>query len=59
MSTSSQPDQPPKPPFDASSTKVLEAVTAAISRMRFGGVELTVHDGRVVQLEVRERHRFV
>ena len=44
---------------DATEASVLEAVSAALSRLRFGGVELTVHDGRVVQLEVRERQRFV
>ncbi|MBC2666205.1 YezD family protein [Novosphingobium flavum] len=42
--------------FDRSA--VIEAVTAAIGRLRYGAIELTVHDGRVVQLEVTERQRF-
>jgi hypothetical protein len=36
----------------------LDAAAKAISRLRYGSVELTVHDGRVVQLEVTERQRF-
>lgn len=36
----------------------LDAVAAAISRLRYGAIELTVHDGRVVQLEITERQRF-
>jgi hypothetical protein len=34
--------------------EVLEAVRA----LRFGSVEIVVHDGRVVQIETRERVRF-
>jgi len=36
----------------------ISAVTEAISRLRYGAIGLTVHDGRVVQLEVTERQRF-
>ena len=36
----------------------LDALAEAISRLRYGAIELTVHDGRVVQLEVTERQRF-
>jgi hypothetical protein len=36
----------------------LAAVADAIARMRYGAVQLTIHDGRVVQLEVTERQRF-
>lgn len=37
---------------------VLEAVAQAIARLRYGAIGLTVHDGRVVQLDVTERQRF-
>ena len=37
---------------------VLEAVAQAVNRMRYGAISLTVHDGRVVQLDVTERQRF-
>jgi hypothetical protein len=36
----------------------LAAVADALSRLRYGAVHLTVHDGRVVQLDVTERQRF-
>ncbi|MFM5949708.1 MAG: YezD family protein [Novosphingobium sp.] len=37
---------------------VLDALDQAVDRLRFGIVQLTVHEGRVVQLEVTEKHRF-
>ncbi|MCW1403690.1 YezD family protein [Novosphingobium sp. MW5] len=40
------------------SSAALEAVADAVSRLRYGAIELTVHDGRVVQLDVTERRRF-
>ncbi|HET7292801.1 MAG TPA: YezD family protein [Vicinamibacteria bacterium] len=30
----------------------------AVRRLRFGSVEVVVHDGRVVQVETREKVRF-
>jgi hypothetical protein len=36
----------------------LRAVAEAVGRLQFGVVQLVVHDGRVVQLEVTERQRF-
>lgn len=40
------------------STAAIEAVADAVSRLRYGAIELTIHDGRVVQLDVTERRRF-
>jgi hypothetical protein len=41
---------------------VLAAVTAAISAVQqdtgYGSIEITVHDGRVTQIERREKVRF-
>ena len=34
------------------------AVRRAVERLRFGSVEVQVHDGRVVQVETREKVRF-
>ena len=31
----------------------------AVARLRFGSVEVLVHDGTVVQVEMREKVRFV
>jgi hypothetical protein len=36
----------------------LDQIAQAVSRLRYGAINLTVHDGRVVQLEVTERQRF-
>lgn len=36
----------------------LTAVEEALTRLRYGVVQLTVHDGRVVQMDVTERQRF-
>lgn len=37
---------------------VLDAVNEAIGRLRFGTVQLVVHEGKVVQLDVTDRIRF-
>ena len=34
------------------------AVVEAIRALRFGSVEVVVHEGRVVQIETREKVRF-
>ncbi len=36
----------------------IDAVADALSQLRYGAIVLTIHDGRVVQLDVTERHRF-
>lgn len=36
----------------------LAAVADALASLRYGAVHLTVHDGKVVQLDVTERKRF-
>jgi hypothetical protein len=38
--------------------RAVEAVREALSRLRFGAIALTVHDGRVVQMEITEKRRF-
>lgn len=38
--------------------RVKDALTAAISAMRYGSIQLVVHEGKVVQLDVTERQRF-
>ncbi len=46
-------------PFPEQTAAVaLESVAEAISRLRYGAIELRIHDGRVVQLDVTERQRF-
>jgi len=36
----------------------LDAITAQLSGMSYGSLVITVHDGRVVQLERTEKTRF-
>ena len=36
----------------------LAAVAEAVAKLRYGAVHLTIHEGRVVQLDVTERQRF-
>jgi hypothetical protein len=48
------PPPPPRPPEEAWQ----RAVVAAVEGLRFGSVEIVVHEGRVVQVETRERVRF-
>ncbi len=33
-------------------------VVEAISGLRFGGIHLTVHEGKLVQMEITEKRRF-
>lgn len=35
-----------------------EAILSAIASLRYGSVEVTVHDGRVVMIDKRERIRL-
>jgi len=37
---------------------VIDAVERAIARLRYGAIRLSIHDGKVVQLEITERRRF-
>ena len=43
---------------DALDPSLLREIAAALRGLRYGTVELVVHDARVVQLERRERVRF-
>ena len=37
---------------------VLAVVAEAAGRLRFGAIQLTIHNGKIVQLDVTERQRF-
>lgn len=52
------PDRPPTAITAALPGRVGEALAAAVAALRYGVVQLTVHDGKVVQLDVTERQRF-
>lgn len=36
----------------------VRAVLDALARLRFGAIQLTVHEGKLVQVDVTERKRF-
>jgi len=55
MSTiTSEPSSTDGPPTDW-----LEIVRKNVANLRFGSVQITVHDGRVTQVESIEKTRFV
>lgn len=52
MSKIGDPDQ------SAPTDEPLGLIASALQRIRFGAIQLTVHDGRVTQVDVTERRRF-
>jgi hypothetical protein len=36
---------------------IAETLRSALRGLKFGSVEITVHEGRIVQIERREKHR--
>jgi len=38
--------------------RVTLAIREALAQLRYGAIALTVHDGRVVQIEITEKRRF-
>jgi hypothetical protein len=44
---------------DGSTADWLEVVRQNVANLRFGSVQITVHDGRVTQVESIEKTRFV
>lgn len=38
--------------------EALAAVSEALSRLRFGAIQITVHDGKVMQIDITERKRL-
>lgn len=42
----------------AANSELVERILAAIDSLRYGSVEITVHDGRVVQIERKEKVRL-
>jgi hypothetical protein len=42
----------------ADDQRVLAAVAEALKNLQFGAVEITLHNGQVVQIERKEKFRF-
>ncbi len=49
-----QPANPGRSPL----SDPLGVVAEALGRVRYGAIQLTVHDGKVMQVDVTERRRF-
>lgn len=47
-------ERAPTPPLDERAQQVLDALRS----IRYGAVEVLIHDGRIVQIERREKQRF-
>jgi hypothetical protein len=48
-----------EPATDGPPTDWLDIVRKNVTNLRFGSVQITVHDGRVTQVESIEKTRFV
>jgi hypothetical protein len=46
------------PAANQKSSEVVQEILRAIEQLRFGSIEITVHEGRVTQIERREKVRF-
>lgn len=43
---------------DGPAPRAVQTVLDALEKLRFGAIQLTVHEGRLVQVDVTERHRY-
>jgi hypothetical protein len=39
-------------------SRAIQTVLDALQKLRFGSIQLTIHEGRLVQVDVTERSRF-
>jgi hypothetical protein len=49
-----RPDSGGEPP----ASEPIRSVLDALAKLRFGAIQLTVHEGKLVQVDVTERTRF-
>ena len=45
-------------PTTATLSEPIRVVLDALSSLRFGAIQLTVHEGKLVQIDITERKRF-
>jgi len=45
-------------PAPVAPDEALEAVRATLHKIRFGSIAITVHEGRIVQLDITEKRRL-
>jgi hypothetical protein len=51
-------DASPHPALDVVPAEVLGALVRLVRETRFGSIEIVVHEGRITQIERREKVRF-
>ncbi len=54
-------DEPINRPDETNKTSFPEPIRAvldALAKLKFGAIQLTVHEGKLVQVDVTERKRF-
>lgn len=56
MQTNDRP--PPDRPSAEDLLDPIELVRRSLERLRFGAIQLTVHEGRLVQVDITEKRRF-
>ena len=42
----------------AQADEAIAAIRESLQRLRFGAIAITIHDGRIVQLDVTEKRRL-
>ena len=45
-------------PKDRLLSEPIKSVLDALAKLRFGAIQLTVHEGKLVQVDITERQRF-
>ncbi len=45
-------------PVPAAMDEAVKAILDGLGRIRFGSIAITVHDGKVVQLDITEKRRL-
>jgi hypothetical protein len=45
-------------PVSASDADPLQTVRDALSQLRFGAIQLVIHEGKLVQMDITEKRRF-
>lgn len=43
---------------DVAASRAVQTVLDALEKLRFGAIQLTVHEGKLVQVDITERHRY-
>lgn len=54
MNHSANPAKAPGEPAQ----RAVQTVLDALEKLRFGAIQLTVHEGKLVQVDITERHRY-